>query len=526
MSSHGPTLASTNLNPALFQSLYQNLGGSFESHTVTAPPPQSALTRKRAAGQEGGADQDHQAGQRKNHAHLSGLDSLTPSMSSLDSLDSNSMQGTQPQAAAAASGTVNPSAPVKKKPGRKPATTEPANKRTAQNRAAQRAFRERKERYVKELEDRLAQMEDAQTKSEGGELIGENSRLRQKIAELENENKALRSMPFAFDFPEQDVGNASALKLGDLTADGTPYNVDSYQFRATDTSSLNGYGSISPTTVVNAETTPPLHQSSPFSTNSNEIPALLEGDSYALFDDLHSSTLSVVSEHESHSLADQNDLDSILAGIPLGQFSFTDSLQQYAAPTDFSNNFATISFQGYREPSSNANPFSATFTNPFTTDNSLGTDAEFDEFLSLTGAERPTQHQQASSQQYQPQQPPQHASQQILQQQYEQPLPPYTQQACVVGDTQKRNVDAATWQRTKDIVDDPNSIEELCDLFKVKAQCTEMVAIQNQILNACEQGKKDEVMDLLLVAKEKKRMHFLRTKAGVTVLPGNLEECY
>jgi AP-1-like factor len=56
------------------------------------------------------------------------------------------------------------------KPGRKPLETEPKNKRTAQNRAAQRAFRERKERKMKELEEKISTLEDekksASTESE------------------------------------------------------------------------------------------------------------------------------------------------------------------------------------------------------------------------------------------------------------------------------------------------------------------------------------------------------------------------
>lgn len=56
------------------------------------------------------------------------------------------------------------------KPGRKPLETEPKNKRTAQNRAAQRAFRERKERKMKELEEKISQLEEekkcAHTESE------------------------------------------------------------------------------------------------------------------------------------------------------------------------------------------------------------------------------------------------------------------------------------------------------------------------------------------------------------------------
>lgn len=51
------------------------------------------------------------------------------------------------------------------KPGRKPIDTEPKSKRTAQNRAAQRAYRERKERKMKELEDKVKLLEDENVKA-------------------------------------------------------------------------------------------------------------------------------------------------------------------------------------------------------------------------------------------------------------------------------------------------------------------------------------------------------------------------
>ncbi|CAG8763632.1 6847_t:CDS:2, partial [Acaulospora morrowiae] len=57
-----------------------------------------------------------------------------------------------------------PSEPQKKKPGRKPLTNTPSSKRKAQNRAAQRAFRERKERYVKELETKIEELESLSAK--------------------------------------------------------------------------------------------------------------------------------------------------------------------------------------------------------------------------------------------------------------------------------------------------------------------------------------------------------------------------
>ncbi|KAJ3045384.1 DNA-binding transcription factor yap1 [Rhizophlyctis rosea] len=83
----------------------------------------------------------------------------------------------------------------KKKPGRKPARDdEPIDKRTAQNRAAQRAFRERKEKYVKALEARVLELQDAlkatkvpdplvQRQKEES-LMEENARLRQENAQM------------------------------------------------------------------------------------------------------------------------------------------------------------------------------------------------------------------------------------------------------------------------------------------------------------------------------------------------------
>ncbi|KAI8975070.1 hypothetical protein BDF20DRAFT_822727, partial [Mycotypha africana] len=92
---------------------------------------------------------------------------------------------------------------VSKKPGRKPMPDEeitsdseqdPKVKRKAQNRAAQRAFRERKERYVKELEARIKQVQDAHFIATA-QLVDENQQLRAIIYKLESENCALKGIP-------------------------------------------------------------------------------------------------------------------------------------------------------------------------------------------------------------------------------------------------------------------------------------------------------------------------------------------
>ena len=69
-----------------------------------------------------------------------------------------------------------------KKPGRKPLTSEPTSKRKAQNRAAQRAFRERKEKHLKDLEQKV---EDLQQASESASH--ENSMLRAQVDRLQTE---------------------------------------------------------------------------------------------------------------------------------------------------------------------------------------------------------------------------------------------------------------------------------------------------------------------------------------------------
>ncbi|KAL0136621.1 hypothetical protein V8B55DRAFT_1541087 [Mucor lusitanicus] len=92
---------------------------------------------------------------------------------------------------------------LNKRPGRKPMADEeslsdpdqdPKVKRKAQNRAAQRAFRERKERYVKELEIKIKQVQDAHLVATA-QLVRENQQLRAIIYRLESENYALKGIP-------------------------------------------------------------------------------------------------------------------------------------------------------------------------------------------------------------------------------------------------------------------------------------------------------------------------------------------
>ncbi|KAK9316120.1 transcription factor PAP1-domain-containing protein [Lipomyces starkeyi] len=103
----------------------------------------------------------------------------------------------------------------KKKPGRKLMTAEPSSKRKAQNRAAQRAFRERKEKHLRDLEARVAELEN-----DAHSMTTENQFLKKQVDRLQSELKEYRKRqslsssvktspnsghnyvtPFTFEFP-------------------------------------------------------------------------------------------------------------------------------------------------------------------------------------------------------------------------------------------------------------------------------------------------------------------------------------
>ncbi|KAF8429743.1 transcription factor PAP1-domain-containing protein [Tirmania nivea] len=121
---------------------------------------------------------------------------------------------------------------VPKKPGRKPLTSEPTSKRKAQNRAAQRAFRERKERHLKDLEQKVADLEMASETANK-----ENSALRQQIERLQTELNEYRKRltdkstvssilgkgtngGFQFEFPLFGLKTPAHLAIGNNTKPG------------------------------------------------------------------------------------------------------------------------------------------------------------------------------------------------------------------------------------------------------------------------------------------------------------------
>ncbi|CDS07704.1 hypothetical protein LRAMOSA01653 [Lichtheimia ramosa] len=76
-------------------------------------------------------------------------------------------------------------------------TAEQKQRRKEQNRAAQRAFRERKERYVKELETKIKFMEETHTTSMQA-VQHENTELRDVIKRMESELLALKAAASTF----------------------------------------------------------------------------------------------------------------------------------------------------------------------------------------------------------------------------------------------------------------------------------------------------------------------------------------
>ncbi|KAJ7451141.1 hypothetical protein FB451DRAFT_1342833 [Mycena latifolia] len=70
-------------------------------------------------------------------------------------------------------------------------------KRKEQNRAAQRAFRERKEKHVKDLEDKVAALE-----AKNDQANSENENLRDLLSRLQNENVMLKESTFTFSVPK------------------------------------------------------------------------------------------------------------------------------------------------------------------------------------------------------------------------------------------------------------------------------------------------------------------------------------
>jgi len=105
-----------------------------------------------------------------------------------------------------ASSSTNANGNKKMSSARRKSTGNPSQsrllKRKEQNRAAQRAFRERKEKHVKDLEDKVAALEAKNQITES-----ENENLRDLLSRLQSENMMLKQAAFTFTVPRDNAPN-------------------------------------------------------------------------------------------------------------------------------------------------------------------------------------------------------------------------------------------------------------------------------------------------------------------------------
>ncbi|KAI9496862.1 hypothetical protein BDB00DRAFT_807570 [Zychaea mexicana] len=152
-----------------------------------------------------------------------------------------------------------------KRAGRRPlektvlsdAPLDPKQKRKEQNRAAQRAFRERKERHVSELQDRIRELEEENASH--SHLAKENARLKEQLRKLQEENYSLKGTPFTFEFPPK----------------AAIIHEDEYQYRSSNSTSSSSCGSLS---ITGDKTS----SSSPGSSNNSERSSSGESPSMTL----------------------------------------------------------------------------------------------------------------------------------------------------------------------------------------------------------------------------------------------------
>ncbi|KAI9361238.1 hypothetical protein DFJ73DRAFT_814514 [Zopfochytrium polystomum] len=455
----------------------------------------------------------------------------------------------------------------RKKPGRKPAMQEPANKRTAQNRAAQRAFRERKEQYVRDLEMRVEALESeknqlsalvsqsnvvataaaavvARAAGNGStpspamsvDVANENSLLRQRISQLEKENSLLREMNFSFDFSgmvNPASGNGDARDKG-KAAENMPF-LASPSSNVTPSQSPFLADQISPSppglsaTVSSPPTT--LNGSSPFS------------DLFGLFDrtsvepDQPWDSVSIPGvvgarppNSGSFSAAGATDNQSFAAMLLAASNKSLQATQQSAnhpdsgSPGDILNAFllgeassASLLSSWGAAGGSGADDSFAAFLNEKPGASNVGEDMWMTPSTSAvsSSSKEPAGWLPSSSA----------ATAAALADIYpkaKSPAAPAAAATAVVveeGENGEMCQLAHAAARSCLPQEDPKVIDELCDIFKTKAQCTELRGLQHKIVDACERGDRDQVLELMEICKEKRRMRMLRLKAGVTVLP-------
>lgn len=160
-------------------------------------------------------------------------------------------------------------APARRKSGGGAGATEENRlaKRKEQNRAAQRAFRDRKEKHVRDLEDRIQELEQKFNTSES-----ENTNLKDLLRRLQNENMVLKQSAFTFEFAPTDkssnaaVTSPTANTSSSLSSAGTnPFTSPSHSHSsASPESTTANYVSKSPhNSLFTANNTPSPNMNAP-----------------------------------------------------------------------------------------------------------------------------------------------------------------------------------------------------------------------------------------------------------------------
>ncbi|KAI9678032.1 MAG: hypothetical protein M1817_005976 [Caeruleum heppii] len=118
----------------------------------------------------------------------------------------------------------------RRRSGAKDGSPQIHSRRRAQNRASQRAFRDRKEKHVKDLEHRLAELEDKNGNLEQAyaDLSAEHSKLRQKLESPQrprlNGETALGDL---IEPKQEEEENFALMLTSDLISSGPSFYFDS-----------------------------------------------------------------------------------------------------------------------------------------------------------------------------------------------------------------------------------------------------------------------------------------------------------
>ncbi|KAJ1550671.1 hypothetical protein HK096_005652, partial [Nowakowskiella sp. JEL0078] len=356
----------------------------------------------------------------------------------------------------------------KKKPGRKPSNIEPTNKRTAQNRAAQRAFRERRERYVKDLEIRVQQLESISSGVESTEtslnLLRENLQLKQKIQELETHNSSLKNMSFNLEFPLLEKAVASNMPLL-FPTDHTTANTENINMNFTPPEQRNNLY-LSDTSTFDL---------SPYQTEAqNFIPT--ESDKN-LFKDIFgnlptpSPSTTTVSPMAQHNIEFQQPTNIFAPSLlNSGAKTTADTNNQL-----LSNLLLDLTSPSFTQLQDSQTPYSLVFDQ---TPQNLFMDDWLDLVPKTEFFSGPVEK---------------------------------------IEDAKKNAIegnalvelcdDDKLRDRVIEFVDDESALEELCQLFRTKATCSDVQDIQRKMVDACKRNDKDGFMDLVTTCKEQKRMY-------------------